>query len=107
MNNDPSMQVSIGDEEFSANRRNTFLYTFLGELGIHDHIFLVTDPVASEGTFIFKVVHTQDYEEMAAFMVKNSYVAHLNAFDVSQCDADAFKRATMGDLEDTIPENWG
>lgn len=106
MNDDPSMKVALGDKEFSAKRDNAFLYTFLGDLGIHDHIFLVINPETSEGTFIFKTMYPEAFDDMGTYMVENSYVAHLNAPEVSQCDADAFNRALMGDLGDTIPEGW-
>jgi len=108
MNNDPTMSVSIGENEFEMHRNNSFLFTFLGELGIHDHVFLVTHPEESAGTFVFKVAHPEAYQAMAAFMVENSFLSHFNLQSVCDSDRDAFESATMKDMlsAESFPEEW-
>lgn len=107
MNNDPTMCLEIGGKDFEANRRNTFLYTFLGELAVYDHIFMLTEPDRPAGSFIFKAVFPVEYNDIGAFMVEHHFIAHMNAQEVCEGDQDAFNRATMGDLaSDSFPEDW-
>jgi hypothetical protein len=105
---DPKLIIKVNSNDYEMNRRNSFLYTFLGDLAIHDHIFLVTNPEENEGTFIFKVIYQQEFDELSLYMINNHFTAHLNAQQVSECDADAFDRATMGDVrqQDSFPEEW-
>lgn len=105
---DPSLNIKLGGNDFEMNRSNSFLFTFLGDLAIHDHVFLLTQEDRSRGAYIFKVCHPEPFRQLGEYMLANDYMAHLNLQEVCDGDADAFRRATMGDLlsESGIPESW-
>ena len=105
---DPTLTIKLGENDFEMNRRNTFMFTFLGDLAIHDHIFMLTEPDEAVGTFVFKVCFPEEFDNLGRFMIDNNYIFHLNAQEVTDQDADAFKMATIGDVisADSFPDDW-
>lgn len=109
MENEPSMQLSFGNGgEFEATPENTSLYRFVGRLACHNHVFIVTNPEESAGTYIFSI--TPVYREMEAYMVANDYPIHDHLRQVAQCDLDAYERMlnqAAENLSDDMLGEWG
>lgn len=106
MNDDPILELTIGGEQFEMNRRNAFLFTFIGNLAVHDHVFVLTHPEESTGSFIFR--HNEAFESLAKYMVENLFTAHINMQAVAQCDMDAWENSVFNDLKntDSFPDDW-
>lgn len=103
---DPTLDVTFGDVPFEVNRRNTFLYTYLGGLGIYDHVFVLNDQEEGRGWYVFKEHMGEGYTMLAKFVVENSLILHMNLQDISQGDIDAWNNAMLNDIEDGIPRDW-
>jgi hypothetical protein len=106
MNNDPQLGITLGNKDFEVNRRNAVIYTFMGELAIHDHLFLITDTEERTGIYVFRTTQENVYNKIGTWMAKHNFTAHLNLPQISENDLAAWQRATSPDLGDFIPDDW-
>lgn len=109
MSENDSMDLKIGDVDFNMNRHNTSLFTFLGGLATHNHLFLVHEQEESKayGTYVFPI--NPHYNELAAFAVQHCFPAHTNLLKIAQCDLDAYDNALAreaAEADNGIPEGW-
>ncbi len=102
------MEVLINGEPFEVNRHNTFLYTYLGELSVYTHVFVLTteDEETWDGGYVFK--DNPAFPVLASFVLEHNFVMHCNMGDVSECDLNAFNQSHYQDLYETntVPEEW-
>lgn len=104
-----SVELLIGETTFNMNRHNTSLFTFLGALATHDHIFLVheQEETRAYGTYVWN--YNEHYQALAEFIMEHDFPAHLNMLAVGQCDLDAYDNAirlAAADIEEGWPEEW-
>lgn len=105
-----SFTLRVGDQEFLANRDNTFLFTFAGHLACYNHVFHVLEEDeeanVNKGVFIFSM--NPGWQELTDYMFEQSYPMHLNMREVSPNDRDAFDRTMLADLRemDGLPPEW-
>ena len=109
MENDPILELNIGDTTFEMTRLNSSLFTFLGEAAIYNHVFLVheQEETRAVGTYVWS--HHEAYNGLAGFIVEHSFPMHLNMLQVADCDVDAYDNAIasqMSDVGDSFPEDW-
>ena len=109
--NEPHLILNAGDREVRADRFNTKLFTFAGELATRNHIFITysIEENISQGAYIFN--HSDVYAQIMGFVTHHNFPMSLNANEVSEGDEDAFQRSLdqiTGTMEeDYIPEGWG
>ena len=105
---EPKMSLQIAGEQVEARRENTTLYTFLGQLAIYNHVFVVTKEDSERpGFYVFK--DNNVFDEMADYMLKNQYPAHINLLSVAECDKNAYDnhiKSMCADIGDSVPEDW-
>lgn len=105
---EPALNIKLDGQEFEINRRNTMLYTFIGELAIYDHIFITTceEEGRQTGTYIFKP--NKGYMDLATFMMEKAFPAQLNMPRVADCDVQAFENHYLRDVRglESFPEEW-
>ena len=114
MEKDPSsLMIEISGEPFEVNRRNTFLYTFLGDLATRNHVFIITEenPNAEvyEGAHIWEVFQEDGYKFLRKHIRKHNYTQYLNLQDVAEGDENAYERALArqcADVGDFIPDDF-
>ena len=106
MEDEPCLRINMNGEAMECRRNNTSLFTFLGELAIYDHIFVVYNEEENYGAYLFK--NQEVWSEMAGFLFEHMYPMHLNLPEVAQCDRDAFDATMFTDLrsQDTFPADW-
>lgn len=105
--NEPFMRIQFDGEEFIATRENTVLYTFLGDLAMYDHVYLVVDEENSTASYVFST--NPGYAPMKAYMEENQYCMHLNLPRVCDMDRKVFDRMienSVSDIDNGIPEDW-
>lgn len=106
----PTITLHMETGEFVASPINTTLFTFLGRLAIYNHIFVQTgdeDDRVMVGTYVFST-HSV-YQDIVNFMVEEDFPMMLNRLEVPDCDVNAYNRMIeqhMGDVGDTIPDDW-
>lgn len=107
---DPSMNLHMNGGDFEATPENTSLFLFAGQLSMYNHVFIRLedrDENTVSGTYVFST--HQVYERMRDYMLQQGYPAHVNLRDIAQCDLDAYEQMIaqqIGDISDTIPEEW-
>lgn len=106
---DDSLELNVMGESFRANRFNTTLFTFFGELALYNHVFLEMSQQDEEtvtGAYVF--CDNNVYEALARHIVSNDFPMVLNRTDVPACDQDAWARSHIDDLSgsDSFPEEW-
>lgn len=113
MENEPDdvLEITVSGEPFEINRYNTSLFTFIGELALKDHVFLVLkdDENGVEGTYIWEYFQEDAYVALAGFIIEHDFPQHLNATQMAQCDDDAWEnaiKANLSDINDFIPEDF-
>lgn len=96
----------VDGSEARMDRHNSALFSFVGDLAMHDHVFVLLDQETNSGTYIFR--HNEIFGALAEYMVENSFPMHLNANEVAECDQDAFNRSIsqMSQDVETIPDDW-
>lgn len=106
MENEPVLEITMNGEKILAHRGNTSLFTFLGELAVYDHIFILVDEESNSGGYLFK--NQEIWHEMAGYLFENLYPMHLNLDEVADCDRNAFDHTMYTDIRstDTFPETW-
>ena len=106
MENEPVLEITMNGEKLLAHRGNTSLFTFIGELAVYDHIFIMTDEENNSGGYLFK--NQEIWHDMAGFLFENLYPMHLNLDEVADCDRNAFEHTMYTDIRstDTFPETW-
>lgn len=107
--NDAFIKLETGESgQVVATRHNTSLFSFIGELSMYNHIFVVTEDceTTSKGMYVFN--QNPNYARIARYMVDNTYPMHLHLTDVAPCDVEAFERVIATDVGefDTIPADW-
>lgn len=103
---EPALELTMNGEKIIANRHNTAMFTFLGELAVYDHIFVLTDEETNSGAYLFK---NQDvWKELAGFLIEHEFPMHLNMDEVAECDRNAFDATMYGDIRSnkSFPQGW-
>ena len=100
-------KVNLSDgREIEANRYNTSVFTFLGNLAVHNHIFIVTDENAEEesmtGVYIF--ADTPGFNKLAHFCVENMFPQHVNLTEVAECDQSAYAQHVESNRQQRLAE---
>jgi hypothetical protein len=109
---EPAMVFKIDGKEVEAHRRNTKLYTFIGEASMYDHTFVTLEHLPEEnrakGTYFFKTLLPEAYAFMYKFMSEHGFPANLNYETPADCDIEAFNQFAYGDIEasESFPEEW-
>jgi hypothetical protein len=103
--------LRINGESYQANRKNTTLFTFIGEQAIYDHVFCVLGEVPESpneyrGCYIFKEAQAPLYTTLGKFIVENNFPQILNRDEAPQCDVSAWEARMYKDLGRGIPEDW-
>lgn len=105
---EPTLELNINGEEILANRWNSAVFSFAGELAIFDHVFIATAETETgyTGKYIFSG-HPQ-YEDVADFMEKARFPAHYFITEVPECDVSAFEQYHYKDVRnsDIFPKAW-
>lgn len=110
MNEDEAKMVLnlANGEEFEANRHNTSLFNFIGDLATRNHVFVVMgdDDGIPTGAYIFQ--HNEVYPRIVEHMIEHNYPLHLNMTEVAECDEDAFQKSLDQIAEGSfdLPEDW-
>lgn len=110
---DDVLPITCNGEPFNVDRFNTTLYTFIGELGMYNHVFIRTSDEESEDTsggFAFQCAPPDNpvFQQLASFVLEHNFPMVLNMTRVPPCDRDAFMEASLTDLggTDFIPDEW-
>lgn len=104
---EPVVNLTVnGESQYELNRLNTTLHTFLGRLAVFNHVYYhdIHEEEVQESFYIFQ--DQPGYPEIAQYMVDNGFTMVLNQSEVSVTDQEAYMRAAMRDLGDTLPEEW-
>lgn len=109
MEDEPTLNLSMGEKIFEMNRRNASLFTFIGKLATHNHIFLVHEIEENRafGTYVWS--HHEAYEDLSNFLVEHDFPVHLNMLEVASCDLEAYDNSIQlntADLDKGIPTDW-
>lgn len=103
MEDDPFITIEVNGEEVRGDRHSLSLFTYIGEVADHNHVFLSLDEdeTSFTGAHIWHDHHV--YQQLCSFIVENGLPMHLNLNDVAECDQDArehYIRNMLGDLTD-------
>ena len=107
---DPHFGLEYGGDKYEVGRQSASIFSYLGELAVYNHIFIVTEVKESEsyeGIYIFNQLSV--YAKVFKFMVDNRYPPHYDIGEVGQCDLDAFDKMIKqeaSDIGNTIPDGW-
>ena len=106
MEPEPKLEITVEGEKFYATRQNASVFTFLGDMAVYDHVFIVVDEARGEAGYLFK--NSPVYDEMVAFMINHAFPAHLNLEEPAECDLQAFDQTMYSDIRtaDSFPEEW-
>jgi hypothetical protein len=101
---DKALELNINGETYRADRHNTSLFTFLGELGCYDHVFVSL--AEDECVYLFK--NQQIWKDLVGFIMENEFPMHFNLNEVAECDRDAYNATFLSDLAqtNTVPKEW-
>lgn len=121
---DPTLNLNMGDERFELTHRNTTLYTFLGRTAIGDmefenesanHVFVQlgeNERQQPRGMYFFERFHPV-YQDIAAFAIKHSFPIVGNQRRVPECDLKAYLNHVEAEqekfhasLEGVLPEDF-
>lgn len=107
MEDDARLKLTMNGQEIECNRENTAMFTFLGNLAIYDHIFVLMDEENNSGAYLFKE-NQQQWQEMAGFIIEYQFPMHLNMTEVAECDRNAFDATMFHDLAGmpSFPQEW-
>lgn len=108
MENNPQINLSIGNQEFQLRRDNSELYHYLAFTAF-THIFIQDseDDELRRGTFIPReYIGHEPFDMIASAMLEHDYVCHLNLREVSDSDAEIITKILLGKVEDTLPDDW-
>ncbi len=109
MKDEPYYEVRVNGELIECNRYNTCVYTFCGELAVHDHVFITkrtVDEETVEGAYIFK--DSELFKKLAKFIIQNHFPMVLNQTDLPEWDRVVWEEHFLCDLEETntVPQEW-
>lgn len=92
--------------EARMDRNNSALFTFLGDLAMHDHVFVLTNAENNSGSYIFR--HSPVFDAISEYMMENDFPMHLNMTEVAECDQQAFQKCLEQEAADLdgIPDDW-
>lgn len=98
--------ITLDKEPFQMTRRNTMLFTHIGEAALYDHVFFSKGETEDgwRGAYLWK--NHPSYEQLVDFMVNHAYPLRLNNVEAAQCDQDAYWSSQLSDLDKGIPEDW-
>lgn len=121
---EPTLNLNMGEERFELTRRNTTLYTFLGRTAIGDvafdnasanHIFFYMGQNEQDqptGMYFFERFHPI-YQDIAEFAIEHSFPIVGNQLRVPECDlkaymshVDAEQERFHSALEGVMPEDF-
>jgi len=108
--------ITLGGEKFEMTRRNSRLYTFVGQAALYNHVYLVRDDMEpnEEGapyvTYLFedilKRTHAETYDKITHAMGHYAFPMHLNELEPPECDIESYIKTAMQDSRDDVPEDW-
>ena len=106
---DAYYEARINGELTECNRYNTTAYTFLGELAVHDHVFIEKgqiDESTLEGAYVFK--DNELFKKLAAFILEHHFPMILNQTEVPELDLMVWEEYFLSDLRDSesFPQEW-
>ena len=104
---EPHAKITVGDSlEFEANRHNSALWHFLGNIALFNCIQI--DHVDEEDNTLMMFSFAPHYKKLSAYMMKQAFPIHGNQTEVPQAISDAYHRTVMQGFEgeDFIPEGW-
>lgn len=102
---EPFANINLPNGEMvRMTRSNSSIYTFMGRLAVYDHVYYAGETEEDRSFYVFSFVG--GYRELLKHMKKNKYPAHTNMTEVSRSDIEAYERAALADLGDTIPDDW-
>jgi hypothetical protein len=93
-----NLEIGLNGKDFEVTRHNTSLFTYLGGLAIHDHVFMVikdNGDGSCEGTHVFKAFLPEAYDALEEHIVEHNFPQHRYLNDVAQIDEDAFQQAVQ------------
>lgn len=121
---DPTLNLRMGEERFELTHENTTLYTFLGRTAIGDmvfdnasanHVFVHLGEDEQEqprGMYFFERFHPV-YKDIAKFAIEHSFPIIGNQRRVPECDiraymahVDAEQERFHDSLEGVFPEDF-
>lgn len=91
-------------DKVEMTRQNSSIFTFMGRLAVYNHVYYSGETEEDRPFYVFSFVG--GYKDLFKHMKKNHYPAHLNLDEVSSTDIEAYERAALSDLGDTIPDGW-
>lgn len=102
----PALELNMNGERIIATRHNTAMFTFLGDLAIYDHVFVLTNEETNSGAYLFK--NQEIWQDLAGFCIEHQYPMHLNMEEVAECDQKAFEATMFTDVRsaDSFPAEW-
>ena len=125
---DNAMRIKWSGIEYLANRENTILFTFFGELAVYNHVYLIPERINRREIGGYVWSDNKIYQPVVDFIVANCFAQRLNSNDVANEDLRAFAQAhpaglqmpdpnlllpkgTYDDLKDlyftdSFPEDW-
>lgn len=105
---EPILNIKLDDEEVYLHRWNTSHFTFLGDLALYDHVFIITEETdeSQSGYYLFSTA--DEYEEITDFIKDQELPQHLNLTEVTEMDLQAWYYHYLGDtlLDKSFPEEW-
>jgi hypothetical protein len=106
---EPIFELDLGAEgKEYLHRWNTSQFTFLGDLAVYNHVFIVTeeDDEQASGWYMFNTADA--YEEVIDFIRENDLPQHHNLTQCSEMDISAWYTHYMGKslIADSFPEEW-
>lgn len=121
---EPRINLNMGDEKHELSAENTTLYTFLGRTAIGDtqfenasvnHVFVNlgrNEQDEPQGMYFFEKFHPV-YQKIAAFAIEHSFPIIGNQRRVPECDLRAYMKHVDAEearfhnaLEGVFPEDF-
>lgn len=106
---EPIFELDLGAQgKEYLHRWNTSQFTFLGELAVYNHVFIVTEETEDEASGWYMFNTADAYEEVVDFIKEHDLPQHLNLTQTSEMDMSAWYTHYMGAslIADSFPEEW-
>ena len=106
---EPVFELDLGAEgKEYLHRWNTSQFTFLGDLAVYNHVFIITHETDEEASGWYMFNTADAYEEVIDFIRENELPQHLNLTECSEMDLTAWFSHYMGDAltGESFPEEW-
>jgi hypothetical protein len=100
------LNLTVGDEPFECRPENTRLYTFLGDLGLYNHVFLTTgrnEEGSATGAYVFETGQDKLYQKLKKHIEAERFPQVINMPGIVQADVTAWETRH---LPNYVPEEW-